>query len=113
MGYKVITENVNNILRQLSKDYLIYAPKVFEGDGRFSDTDTIRYGEISSIEEIVFDKKSEYSFKEILLPISETLFYFTEDNVVVPEGPKKGAIIFLRSCDLHGLKRMDQIYLNI
>lgn len=27
MGYKVITENVNNILRQLSKDYLIYAPK--------------------------------------------------------------------------------------
>ena len=50
MGYKVITENVNNILRQLSKDYLIYAPKVFEGDGRFSDTDTIRYGEISSIE---------------------------------------------------------------
>ena len=112
MGYKVITENVNNILRQLSKDYLIYAPKVFEGDGRFSDTDTIRYGEISSIEEIVFDKKSEYSFKEILLPISETLFYFTEDNVVVPEGPKKGAIIFLRSCDLHGLKRMDQIYLN-
>lgn len=112
MGYKVITENVNNILRQLSKDYLIYAPKVFEGDGRFSDTDTIRYGEISSIEEIVFDKKSEYSFKEILLPISETLFYFTEDNVVVPEEPKKGAIIFLRSCDLHGLKRMDQIYLN-
>ena len=60
----------------------------------------------------MFDKKSEYSFKEILLPISETLFYFTEDNVVVPEGPKKGAIIFLRSCDLHGLKRMDQIYLN-
>ena len=109
---RFITENVNNILRQLSKDYLIYAPKVFEGDGRFSDTDTIRYGEISSIEEIVFDKKSEYSFKEILLPISETLFYFTEDNVVVPEGPKKGAIIFLRSCDLHGLKRMDQIYLN-
>ena len=37
MGYKVITENVNNILRQLSKDYLIYAPKVFEGDGRFSE----------------------------------------------------------------------------
>ena len=33
-------------------------------------------------------EKSEYSFKEILLPISETLFYFTEDNVVVQEGPK-------------------------
>ena len=66
MGYKVITENVNNILRQLSKDYLIYAPKVFEGDGRFSDTDTIRYGEISSIEEIVLFLSSSRVVSNVL-----------------------------------------------
>ena len=77
MGYKILTENANEILKKLSQDYLIYAPKVFEGDGRFSDTNTIRYGEIETLEEIVFDKKADYSFKEILLPISETLFYFT------------------------------------
>lgn len=112
MGYKMITENVNALLNTLSKEYVIYAPKVFKGDGCFSDTDTVRYGEISTINEIVFDKKSDYSFKEILLPISETLFYFTEDEVKVADAPKKGAVIFLRSCDLNALKRMDQIYLN-
>ncbi|OOM09170.1 anaerobic sulfite reductase subunit AsrA [Clostridium saccharobutylicum] len=112
MGYKIITQDVNSLLSKLSKEYLIYAPKVFEGDGCFSDTDTVRYGEISTIEEIVFDRKSDYSFKEILLPITQTLFYFTEDEVKVADAPKKGAIVFLRSCDLHALKRMDQIYLN-
>ncbi|SFC30130.1 anaerobic sulfite reductase subunit AsrA [Clostridium uliginosum] len=112
MGYQIITQNINSILNKLSKEYLIYAPKVFKGDGCFSDTDTVRYGEISTIEEIVFDRKSDYSFKEILLPITQTLFYFTEDEVKSADAPKKGAIIFLRSCDLHALKRMDQIYLN-
>lgn len=112
MGYKIVNESLNLIFDKLSKDYCIYAPKVFEGDGTFSDVDVIRYGEISKVEEIVFDKKSEYSFKEVISPITQTLFYFTEDEVTVPSAPKKGAIVFLRSCDLHALKRMDQIYLH-
>lgn len=112
MGYKIVNESLNLIFEKLSKDYCIYAPKVFEGDGTFSDVDVIRYGEISKVEEIVFDKKSEYSFKEVISPITQTLFYFTEDEVTVPSGPKKGVIVFLRSCDMHALKRMDQIYLN-
>ena len=112
MGYKIVNESLNAIFEKLSKDYCIYAPKVFEGDGTFSDVDVIRYGEVSKVEEIVFDKKSEYSFKEVISPITQTLFYFTEDEVTVPSTPKKGAIVFLRSCGMHALKRMDQIYLN-
>ena len=112
MGYKTINESLNSILKKLSEKYSIYAPKVFEGDGTFSDTDVIRYGEVSTIEEIVFDKKSDYSFKEVIMPITQTLFYFTEDEVTVPKVSKKGAIVFLRSCDIHALRRMDQIYLN-
>ena len=50
MGYKLSLENVNLALNELSKKYKIYAPKVFEGDGTFSDTDRVRYGEISTIE---------------------------------------------------------------
>lgn len=61
MGYKIVNESLNAIFEKLSKDYCIYAPKVFEGDGTFSDVDVIRYGEVSKVEEIVFDKKSEYS----------------------------------------------------
>ena len=112
MGYKISLKNMNRALEELSKDYTIYAPMVFEGEGTFTDTDCIRYGEIKEVEEIVFDKKSDYSFKEVLTPISETLFYFTEDEVKEADGPQKGAIIFLRSCDLHSLQRLDDIYLH-
>ncbi|MVX63025.1 anaerobic sulfite reductase subunit A [Clostridium chromiireducens] len=112
MGYKLSKKNINDIIKDLSKEYVIYAPKTFEGQGTFSDTDRIRYGEINAIDEIVFDKKAEYSYKEVLLPISQTLFYFTEDSIKEADAPKKGAIIFLRSCDLHAVKRMDDIYLR-
>ena len=112
MGYKLNKKNINNIFENLSKEYLIYAPKLFEGEGTFSDTDRVRYGEIKTIDDIVFDKKAEYSHKEVLLPISETLFYFTEDSIKEADARKKGAIIFLRSCDLHAIKRTDDIYLK-
>jgi anaerobic sulfite reductase subunit A len=60
----------------------------------------------------VFDKKSDYSFKEVMLPIAQVLFYFTEEQVKESDPPSKGAVIFLRSCDLHAVKRLDEIYLN-
>lgn len=125
MGFKISTEKLNHIIGKLSGQYEIYAPKVFAGEGCFSDTDSIRYGIINKAEDIVFDRKSDYSFKEVLFPVSETVFYFTEDQVNVPatgEVPlndgrrtavkKKGRIIFLRSCDLHAVKRFDEIYLK-
>ncbi|MGL5152733.1 MAG: anaerobic sulfite reductase subunit AsrA [Clostridium sp.] len=112
MGYKFKVEDVNQGLKELSKKYKIYAPKVFEGAGTFSDTDRVRYGEVSTIEEIEFDKKSDFSYKEVLLPISQTLFFFTEDKMTEAKVEEKSLLIFLRSCDLHGLKRMDDIYLR-
>ncbi|KAF5074379.1 Anaerobic sulfite reductase subunit A [anaerobic digester metagenome] len=112
MGYQTTAAKMNTIFADLSKDYLIYAPKRYVGDGTFVHIDTIRYGEITDLAEIEFAEKSNYSFKEVLLPISETLFYFTENEMKEADAPKKGAIVFLRSCDLHGLKRMDTIYLE-
>lgn len=112
MGYVVAKKDADSILRGLEQTYEIYAPCVYEGEGCFSDTDSIRYGIVKHMDDIVWDKKSEYSFKEVFLPVSETLFYFTEDSVTVPNGAKKGRIIFLRSCDLHAVKRLDEVYLN-
>lgn len=112
MGYRLTAEHMNAVIKQWSKDYLIYAPKSLSGEGAFSDTDVIRYSQIEQVEEIEFHKKSDFSFKEILLPISQTLFYFTEDSVKEADGPKKGAVIFLRSCDLHGVTRLDDMYLK-
>ena len=113
MGYQMNQKGLDNVLRHISEDYLIYAPKCFKGGNTFSDVDCIRYGEIQYADEIVFDRKSDYSFKEVLLPISETLFYFTEGETKEADIPrKKGAVIFLRSCDLHAVKRLDEMYLH-
>lgn len=112
MGYRLSLNEANHILASLFEKYTFYGPKLFKGSGCFSDTDTIRYGEIERIEEIVFDKKSDYSFKEILIPISQTIFYFTENKVTEPEISVKTPVLFLRSCDIHALKRLDDVYLN-
>lgn len=112
MGIKLSTNSFNDALKKLGKEYRIYAPKVFEGKGSFSETDIVRYGEIEDINELVFDKKSAFSFKEAIMPITQTLFYFTEDKWQEPKIDAKDILIFLRSCDLHGVKRLDDIYLN-
>lgn len=112
MGYKLNLENMNLALKELKKTYKIYAPKVFEGAGTFSDTDRVRYGEIERIEEIEFDKKSQFSYKETILPTRQTLFFFTENECTEAETREKPALIFLRSCEIHSLKRIDDIYLR-
>ena len=112
MGFKLDRSQMENLLQRLRQQYRVYAPRVFPGGGRFSDTDCIRYGEVQKLEEIEFERKSQYSFKEALLPVSETLFYFTEDQVKEADPPAKPALIFLRSCDLAALQRLDQMYLH-
>ena len=112
MGYQINKTKMNTLFTDLLENYTIYAPKRFVGGGTFADTDCICYGEISTLEEIEFSEKSDYSFKEVLLPISETLFYFTEAVMKESDPPLKEAIVFLRSCDLHSLNRLDTIYLK-
>ncbi|HWR41681.1 anaerobic sulfite reductase subunit AsrA [Sporomusa sp.] len=112
MAYKMTIERCNQYLRSWQNDYKIYAPVVFPGKGSFTNTDSVRYKEINAIEEIAFDQKSDYSAKEILLPITQTLFYFTEDNWTEPKISDKKILIFARSCDIHAIKRLDELYLR-
>jgi anaerobic sulfite reductase subunit A len=111
MGYVIDAEGLDGALEKLRDEYVVYAPKVFEGGHAFSDLPLIRYGPISGIKEVVFDKKSAFSFKEALLSISQTLFFFTEDRVTEADPPEKGAIVFLRACDLNAVRRLDELYL--
>lgn len=112
MGYIMSKDGFNQSIEELKKDYRIYAPVLKEGEGTFSNTDIVRYDQIKSAEEIVLDRKSDYSFKDILLPLSQTLFFFTEDQVKEADENQKKILIFLRSCDIHAVKRLDEIYLN-
>lgn len=111
MGYRLNVTAWDKVISELSQEYLIFAPKLFEMGDRFSDKDMVRYGEIDKAEDIIFNEKSSNSFKEVLMPITQTLFFFTEEQVKEPDLPSK-AVIFLRSCDIHALDRLDEIYLR-
>ena len=113
MGFILSKEDLTKLSNVLTKEYLLFGPKRFVGEGEYSDTDSIRYAELKDLNELELEEKSSHTFKEILIPMSETLLYFTEDSVR-ESNPlhKKKALVFVRSCDLHSVKRLDAIYLE-
>ncbi|MDO4619364.1 MAG: anaerobic sulfite reductase subunit AsrA [Lachnospiraceae bacterium] len=112
MGYTMNRQTFNEVLARLGKSYRLYAPVRKIGEGRFTDVDVVRYDFVSSLEEMELAAKSDYSFKELLTPLSRTLFYFVENETKEADMDTSDAIIFLRSCDLHAVKSLDDIYLN-
>lgn len=112
MKIKLDIDSFNKGLKTLKKEYKILAPVLTPYKGTFSDTDLIKYEEINSFGEIEFSKKSNFSPKETILPITQTLFYFTEKEYKESDIDDKKILVFLRACDLNGVKRIDEIYLN-
>lgn len=115
MGYVLSEKGFGDAIKELAKSYSLYAPVRKKGEGRFTDIDVIRYDFIKEASEIELKEKSDYAFKEILTPMSETLFFFTEREMKEADFSFKDfrdAVIFLRSCDMHAVKRLDQIYLQ-
>lgn len=112
MKISLTEEEFDTGIKDLQKEYRIFAPKLLPFKGTFSDIPVIRYEEIDSFKEICFDKKSDFSPKEVLLPITQKMFYFTENEYKEPDVPEKKILLFLRSCDLHSVKRVDEIYLR-
>lgn len=102
----------NQVIKHLKTEYRLYGPTSAKGLGAFANTDLITYGEISCLEDMVWDEKSRFSPKEIISPITQTLFYFNQDQLTEPKIDEKKMIIFLRPCDANGILRMDNIMLN-
>lgn len=112
MGYQLTVEKFNQYLQTLKKEYRIFAPVLLTGKGAFTDSDSIRYQEIDRIEQVCFEQKSSFSPKEVILPITQTLFYFTENNWTEPQVRDEKILLFVRSCDIHAISRLDEIYLH-
>lgn len=110
MGYTLTAAQANQVLAALRKDYTVYAPKRFRNQGRYSATDIIRYDEVERWEDIVWDVKSDYPAKEVLTPIQQALFYFTEDEYRESKGPKKPILILARPCDINAQHVQAKIY---
>lgn len=102
----------NEGLKTLKSEYKILAPVTIPFKGTYSDTDITKYEEITTIEEVELNKKSNFSAKEVILPINQVLFYFTEKEYKESDVDNKKLLVFLRACDLNGIKRLDEIYLR-
>ena len=79
MEYALSAAQADEVLRALSRDFTVCAPKRFPKAGRYSDTDIVRYDRVEKFSDIVWETKSDYPAKEAVSPIQQTLFYFTED----------------------------------
>ena len=112
MGYILTEEGFQAALKELRKEYRLFAPVRKKGAGRFLDIDAVIYDEVGEGGEIELEAKSDYSAKEALTPLSETLFFFTEEQCKEADVDLRPALVFLRSCDLQAMKRLDQMYLG-
>ena len=112
MGYVLSKEAFDGVLRELGRTYRLYAPVCKRGEGRFTDTHVIRYDFIKSVDDIELKLRSDFAFKEILTPLSETLFFFTEETVKEAHRDDRDVLVFLRSCDMHALRRLDDMFLR-
>ena len=98
MGYCLREDGLHQLFEMWNRDYVVYGPKCMAGEGMYSDTDVVRYGRLKRFEELEWETKSAYSFKEAILPITQILFYFTEGEVKEAEPErKKPALLFMRS----------------
>ena len=112
MGYRMDLKDADRMFAKLQEEYEIWAPKRFVGKGRYSDTDLIKYARVDRAEEIEYREKSDFPAKEVLSPITQSLFYFTEDEFIESKAGSKKLLIFMRPCDIHAQHHQEKIYLT-
>lgn len=112
MGYSLTRTEFNEFLGQLQNEYKIYGPTCQEGGGAFSATDLITYDQITELSDLELETKTKFSPKEIIFPIRQTMFYFTEEEIKESEIDEKKIIILLRPCDRNAIKRLDKVFLE-
>ncbi len=112
VSYTVSTGEFDKILQKLSKDYKIYAPKLTGKHGA-KGQDIVRYGEVKSASEIVYDRQSDFSAKEAYYPVIQTMIYFTENDSTESQlKDERGILLFAHPCDVNAMARLDNIFLK-
>ena len=111
-GYSVSSDRMDAIFDKLKDAYAIYGPRLLKSRGA-NGKDVVRYQELGSVGDVVFDRPSDFSPKEVYFPIMQTMFYFGERSFSesVHEAPKP-PLIFMRACDINALRRLDAIFLK-
>lgn len=105
MSFRVTAAGTEEVFKRLAADYDIYGPA--------ADGETVRFRRIDAFSDIVTDRQSDFSPKEIFFPISQTLFRF-DGSSYIPEIRRRTrpALIFARACDINAVRRLDNIFLR-
>ena len=103
---------MDDVLKKLQNEYRIYAPVHLPERGNPGQNGLVRYQEISRLEEIVTDRQSDFSAKEVVFPVAQPIFKFDENSCreSINRDPK-GIIIFARACDINAMKRLDNMFM--
>lgn len=112
MSYRVSFQRTDELLKGLKGNTAVYAPIRFAKRGRYADTDLIRYGRIDSIRDVVYREKSHFSPKEIIHPITQAMFHYTEFEYLESRVDEREILLFVRPCDIHGIHRLDTMFLH-
>ena len=73
----------------------------------------MRFRKLARFAEIVNDRQSDFSPKEVYYPISQSTFRFDENSYAAVE-PEQGKplLIFAHPCDVNAIRRLDNIFLK-
>ncbi len=102
--YRLENGAMDAALAELRTSYRVFAPKKVRG--------VLRYGEISSVSEIVLGEQTAFSPKEIYYPIVQTMLYFSGGACKESEAGGKPMIVIARPCDINAIRRLDKIFLE-
>lgn len=111
-SFAVANAAFDQLITKWQAHYHVFAPKFTKGRNA-SQKPLVRFGEIQSVDEIVYDRQSDFSAKEIYYPIMQTMFYFSDKDVVESKlKDDKDFLIFMHPCDINALRRTDTIFMR-
>lgn len=102
MKVKLSVGEFDEIMNNIKEKYRMFAPVLIPYAGQYSDTPVVRYEEVSSIKDIEFNRKSQFTAKEVVMPVTETLFYYNKDNYTIPSIDERKVLVFM----IRTIKRM-------
>ncbi len=105
MGRLIKKEELNRLISRLLGGYDVFAPVEKEG--------VVFFGKISSPDEIVFDRHTDYSPKHLFLPSPEEIFCFSGKKMAERTARQKRKVVFgIRKCDIDALAVLDKVFLD-
>ncbi|WP_254052639.1 hypothetical protein [Aliivibrio sp. EL58] len=112
MSKYVTNEELDRVISSLKKTHRIMSPVYERMGGRFAHDDNLIYDELDTFSELVWKDKSHFSPKEVVFPITETLFWLDGNELRESKVDPRPVILFLRTCDINALKSLDHMFLK-